>query len=203
LTGLVSSYIEHFTYAGLFLVLVLCGLGLPVPEDLALLTGGFLVHRGITEYPTTLAVSFVGVLAGDNSLFFLGRRFGTGVLKYLEFVQPRALPRIERLKKFMERHGHVAIFYARFLAGVRAPIYLAAGSTGVAARRFVFYDTLGAVISVPIAVSLGYFFGDRIDSASRYLGGLDRLLLMAAAAVIIFYGAQLLLGTGNQQPDNP
>jgi membrane protein DedA with SNARE-associated domain len=196
LTGLVSSTIEHFTYVGLFLVLVLCGLGLPVPEDLALLTGGFLVHRGITQYPTTLAISFVGVVAGDNSLFFLGRRFGTGVLKYLEFVRPRTLPRIERLKKFMDRHGHMAIFYARFLAGVRALIYLTAGSTGVNPRRFLVYDALGALISVPVAVSIGYLFGDQIEAAIRYLGGFDRLIMLAAATCIIFYGSHLLLGTG-------
>jgi membrane protein DedA with SNARE-associated domain len=199
LTGLVSSYIEHFTYVGLFLVLVLCGLGLPVPEDLALLTGGFLVHRGITQYPTTLAISFVGVVAGDNSLFFLGRRFGTSVLRYLGFVRPRILPRIERLKIFMDRHGHMAIFYARFLAGVRALVYLTAGSAGVSPRRFVIYDALGAVISVPLVVSVGYFFGHQIDLAIRYLGGFDRLVLVAAAACIIFYGSHLLLGTGENE----
>jgi membrane protein DedA with SNARE-associated domain len=193
LTGLVSSYIEHFTYAGLFMVLVLCGMGLPVPEDLALLTGGFLVHRGITQYPTTLAISFVGVVAGDNSLFFIGRRFGARVLRYLGFVRPRILPRIERLKSFMDRHGNMAIFYARFLAGVRAPVYLVAGSAGVAPKRFVVYDALGAVISVPVAVSIGYVFGDQIDTAITYLGGFDRLVLLAAAACIMFYALQLLL----------
>lgn len=199
MTGLVSTYIEHFTYAGLFLVLLLCGLGLPVPEDLALLTGGFLVHRGITQYPTTLAISFVGVVAGDNSLFFLGRHFGTGVLKYLEFVRPHTLPRIQRLKMFMDRHGHMAIFYARFLAGVRALVYLTAGSAGVTPRRFLVYDALGAVISVPLAVSVGYFFGDQIELTIRYLGGFDRLVLVAGAACIIFYGSHLLLGTGENE----
>ena len=199
MTLLVSSYIEHFTYAGLFLVLLLCGLGLPVPEDLALLTGGFLVHRGVTQYPTTLAISFVGVVAGDNSLFFLGRRFGTGVLRYLAFVRPRILPRIERLRQFMERHGNMAIFYARFLAGVRALIYLTAGSTGVTPRRFVVYDALGALISVPVSVSIGYLFGDQIDRAIGYLGGFDRLVMIAALACIIFYGSHLLLGTGEDQ----
>jgi membrane protein DedA with SNARE-associated domain len=203
LAALVSSYIEHFTYAGLFLVLVLCGLGLPVPEDLALLTGGFLVHRGITQYPTTLAVSFVGVVAGDNSLFFLGRRFGTSLLKYLGFVRPRIVPRIERLKRFMDRHGHMAIFYARFLAGVRAPVYLAAGSTGVTLRRFVFYDALGAVISVPIAVSIGYLFGDQIDSTVRFLGGFDRLVLAIAGACILFYLLRLLLRISQPERGNP
>ena len=131
MTGLVSSTIEHFTYVGLFLVLVLCGLGLPVPEELPLLTGGFLVYRGITQYPMTLAISFVGVMAGDNSLFFLGRRFGTAVLRYLGLVRPGTRQRIERLKMFMDRHGNMAIFYARFLAGVRALVYLTAGSAGI------------------------------------------------------------------------
>lgn len=199
LTGLVSSYIEHFTYAGLFLVLVLCGMGLPVPEDLALLTGGFLVHRGLTQYPITLAVSFVGVVAGDNSLFFIGRRFGARLLKYLGFVRPHILPRIERLKSFMDRHGHMAIFYARFVAGVRAPVYLVAGSAGVAPRRFVVYDALGALISVPIAVSIGYFFGDQLDSAIAYLGGFDRLVLLGAGICVLFYASQLLLGSSGEQ----
>ena len=199
MTGLVSSYIEHFTYVGLFVILVLCGLGLPVPEDLALLTGGFLVHRGITQYPTTLAISFVGVVAGDNSLFFIGRRFGTGILKYLGFVRPRTLPRIARLKRFMDRHGHMAIFYARFLAGMRALVYLTAGSAGVSPRRFVVYDALGALISVPVVVSIGYFFGDQIESAIGYLGGFDRLVLVAVAACIIFYGSHLLLRTGENE----
>jgi membrane protein DedA with SNARE-associated domain len=199
LTGLVSSYIERSTYVGLFLVLVLCGLGLPVPEELPLLTGGFLVYRGVTQYPTTLAISFVGVVAGDNSLFFLGRHFGTAVLRYLEFVRPRTLPRIERLKMFIDRHGNMAIFYARFLAGVRALVYLTAGSAGMTPRRFIIYDALGAVISVPLAVSVGYFFGDQIDLAIRYLGGFDRVVLVAVAACIIFYGSHLLLGTSENE----
>jgi membrane protein DedA with SNARE-associated domain len=174
-------------------------MGLPVPEDLALLTGGFLIHRGITQYPTTLAVSFIGVVAGDNSLFFIGRRFGARMLLYLGSVRPHIVPRIERLKRFMDRHGHMAIFYARFLAGVRAPVYIVAGSAGVAPRRFVVYDALGAVISVPIAVSIGYFFGDQIDLAITYLGGFDRLLLLAIAACAVFYGSQLLLGATSEQ----
>ncbi len=199
MTGLVSNTIEHFTYLGLFLVLALCGLGLPVPEELPLLTGGFLVHRGITHYPATLAVSFIGIVVGDNSLFFLGRRFGTGILGYVELVRPHSRQRIERLKMFMDRYGNVTIFYARFLAGVRALVYLTAGSAGMNPQRFVVYDALGAAISVPLAVSVGYFFGDQIDSAIRYLGGFDRVVLVAVVACIIFYSSHLLLRTGHNE----
>ena len=63
----------------------------------------------------------------------------------------------------MHRHGHRAIFYARFLAGLRALVYLSAGSFGVPPSVFLFYDLLGALISVPIVVTLGYVFGEQIE----------------------------------------
>src|SRR5271170_8037541 len=169
LVGLISQYIEHFTYLGLFVVLMLCGLGLPIPEDVALLAGGYLVHRGVTQYPATLIVSLVGVVAGDNSLFFLGRRFGTGLVRYFSLGRPKSRHQIDRLKAFMDKHGHLAIFYARFLAGARALVYLTAGSLGVRPSRFLLYDALGAVISVPIVVSIGYFFGAQIGMVIHYL----------------------------------
>jgi membrane protein DedA with SNARE-associated domain len=193
LSGLVSSYIQHFTYLGLFIVLLLCGVGLPVPEDIALLAGGFLVHRGITRYPITLAVAFVGVVAGDNSLFFIGRRFGSGIVHYFEIMRPHAHRRIKRLQEFMHRHGNRAIFYARFLAGVRALIYLTAGSLGVEPVRFLLYDTMGAVISVPLVVSIGYLFGKQIEMVIRYAGGFDRVVVIASAICIILYVSHLML----------
>ncbi len=159
MTDLVSAYIQHFTYLGLLVVLILCGMGLPIPEDVALLAGGFLVHRGVIQYPITLLVALVGVVAGDNLLFFLGRRFGTGLVKYLGIGRPRSQRQIEWLKSFMERHGHRAILYARFVAGLRALVYLTAGSFGVNPLRFFLYDLAGAgverLVWLVVAFSLG------------------------------------------------
>jgi membrane protein DedA with SNARE-associated domain len=201
LSGLVSTYVQHFSYAGLFLVLILCGLGLPVPEDLALLAGGFMVYRGTTAYPWTLIVAFVGVVVGDNSLFFLGRRFGAGLLSYLEVVRPNSQGRIDRLKEFMRRHGHLAIFYARFLAGARALVYVTAGSVGFDFSRFFIYDTLGALISVPIAVTLGYVFGAQIEHVVGYLGGLERLIWFAIIGVTLYVASRVLFAARPALPD--
>jgi membrane protein DedA with SNARE-associated domain len=193
LTGLVSTYIEHFTYAGLFGVLLLCGLGLPLPEDMALLAGGFLAHRGVTQLPMTLAVSMLGVVAGDNCLFFMGRRFGTGLVSYVQLGRPSSQVQIDRLREFMHRHGNRAIFYARFLIGLRAFIYLTAGSLGFSPGKFVFYDLLGAAISVPIVVSLGYHFGGQIEEIFRYLGGFEHLIWIVALGSLIVYASRSLI----------
>ncbi len=188
---LVSSYIQHWTYFGLFAVLALCGMGLPIPEDVALLAGGYLAHRGVIQYPTTLVVSMFGVVAGDNSLFLIGRRFGTGLIAYLGVGRPNSQRRIARIKSFMDRHGHMAIFYARFLAGVRALVYLTAGSFGVSPARFVIYDALGAVISVPIVVSLGYIFGPQISQVIRYIGGFERLIWVLVAGTLLVLATRM------------
>ena len=195
MTGLVSVYIQHFTYAGLLVVLILCGMGLPIPEDAALLAGGFLVHRGIIQYPTTLAVALIGVVAGDNSLFFLGRRFGTGLVKYLVIGRPRSQRQIEWLKGFMERHGHRAILYARFVAGLRALVYLTAGSFGVNPLRFFMYDLAGAVISVPIVVTLGYLFGSQIEVVLEYIGGVEKLVWLVVALSLGVIAMRMLMFT--------
>ncbi len=191
MAGLVSTYIQHWTYFGLFAVLALCGMGLPVPEDVALLAGGYLAHRGIIQYPMTLAVSLFGVVAGDNSLYFLGRRFGTGLVAYLGVGRPNSRRQIARLRGFMERHGHMAIFYARFLAGVRALVYLTAGSLGVKPTRFFIYDALGALISVPIVVSLGYVFGAQIGRIISYIGGFEHLIWVIALGTLIVLASRI------------
>ena len=203
MVGLVSGYIEHFTYAGLFAVLMLCGLGLPLPEDVALLAGGYLVHRGIIRYPLTLAVALLGVVSGDNSLFFLGRHFGSGLVRYFGGARPGRQIQIERIKNFMERHGHRAIFYARFLAGLRALVYLSAGSFGVRPMVFLIYDLLGAIISVPIVVSLGYLFGKQLEMLVHYLGGFERLVMVVVVLCIGIYVTRMMVTSKSRASSEP
>ena len=196
MVGLVSAYLEHFTYAGLFVILTLCGLGLPMPEDLALLAGGYLAHKGVTRYPITLVVALAGVIVGDNSLYFIGRGVGSNVLAYFGLKRSQAPTddpsnHLDRLHTFMHRHGHLAIFYARFFAGFRALVYLSAGSLGVPPSRFFLYDLAGAAISVPIVVTLGYVFGEQLEQLIHYIGGFEKLIWIVVGLCGLIYLTRL------------
>src|SRR5579862_5093867 len=167
-----------------------------MPEDVALLAGGFLAHKGITRYPYTLVVSLLGVIAGDNSLYFIGRGVGANLLRYFglrKSPQPDddSSNNMDRLHAFMERHGHLAIFYARFFAGFRAIVYLSAGSLGVPPSRFFLYDLAGAAISVPVVVTLGYVFGEQIEKIIHYLGGFQKILWIVIALCALVYLGRL------------
>lgn len=196
MVGLISAYIEHFTYAGLFVILMLCGLGLPMPEDVALLAGGYLAHKGITRYPITLVVALLGVIVGDNSLYFIGRGVGSNLLAYFGLKKSDsplddASSNVDRLHAFMHRHGHLAIFYARFFAGFRALVYLSAGSLGVPPSRFFLYDLAGAAISVPVVVTLGYVFGEQIERVIHFIGGFQKVIWIVIALGGVIYLTRL------------
>ncbi len=87
----------------------------------------------------------------------------------------------------MHRHGHLAIFYARFFAGFRALVYLSAGSLGVPPSRFFLYDLAGAAISVPVVVTLGYVFGEQIEMVIRYIGGFQKVIWIVVALCAVIY----------------
>src|SRR5260370_36909138 len=91
----------------------------------------------------------------------------------------------------MERHGHRAIFYARFLAGLRALIYLSAGSFRVRPAVFFIYDLLGALISVPIVGALGYIFCKQLETLVKYLRGFERLIVFVLILSALLYGTRM------------
>src|SRR5262245_17251756 len=68
-----NSYSAHLIYVFLFLLLLLCGLGFPMAEELVLLAGGVFVASGVLQPVLMLLVTLLGVLIGDVFLFGLGR----------------------------------------------------------------------------------------------------------------------------------
>ena len=70
--GLLQEYLAEFTYVGIFLVLLLCGLGLPLPEDVPIILSGYLAHLGAVEFWPALAANLLGIMAGDLATYGLG-----------------------------------------------------------------------------------------------------------------------------------
>lgn len=63
-------------YLAIFLILLACGLGIPIPEDITLFAAGILTYYGVCDVWTMIGVSLLGVLIGDSFVFWLGHRFG-------------------------------------------------------------------------------------------------------------------------------
>ena len=150
LTSLAPSAI-YDTLAG---ILLLCGLGLPIPEDVSLISAGYLAHLGIVNVHTVFLVCFASVLGGDCLAFTLGRMFGSRLLDS-HLARRVFRPRKQiRVRAYFRKFGSKVIFIARFLPGLRFSIFLSAGTLRVRPSVFFTYDALAALVSVPTLVYL-------------------------------------------------
>ena len=184
-SSFLAEFFGEFGYLAPFVVLLLCGVGLPLPEEVSLIGAGLLVHRGDVEFlPVTLLCS-AAILIGDSVPFFLGRRYGMSLLK-IRWVARRLHPeRFSRLRARFEEHGIWATFACRFVAGVRLPGYFVAGTMGMRWGRFLLLDALGVVISVPISIYLGKIFGDSVDRLEEAVHDIHLILAFLALSMVL------------------
>lgn len=173
-----ETILDHFQGSplslwGPFVVLLLCGLGLPIPEDIVLIAAGALGVLDERPWFEVSALMYLGVMGGDTMIFTAGRYFG-GRLRAAPWFQ-RIFPADKqgKVEGLFEKHGSTGMFLGRFLPGLRAPIFFTAGSMKVSYVKFLFFDGFAALISVPVFVWLGHWlwtkFQDNIDQLNSTL----------------------------------
>lgn len=172
-------------YVGIFSILLACGFGLPVPEDITLFAAGLLAYYGLTGFGLTILISLLGVLIGDSTIFFLGARYGRKLTKKWFFHRLLPDERLDAVREKFHQRGLKLLFAARFMPGLRAPIYFSAGTLHVPFRKFILLDGAAALISVPLIVGSVYFFGDQLDQVIRIIKSVEHGIFMAIAAAIL------------------
>jgi membrane protein DedA with SNARE-associated domain len=173
-------------YWVVFGILLLCGLGIPIPEDITLIAAGAMVYYGTANLWVMIAVSFFGVMLGDAFIFFLGAKYGRRLTK--KWIFHKLLPddRLDRVQKKFNEKGEKLLFFARFMPGLRAPIYFSAGTLHIPFKVFLFYDGLAALISVPAIVWCTYYFGDDLDRVVHLIQRVERGILAVILLVLAF-----------------
>jgi membrane protein DedA with SNARE-associated domain len=186
-----QSFVEQFTYLGVFLILLAGSLGLPIPEEMAIIAAGVMSHEGLIAPWPALIVCVFGVLSGDIVLYWTGRNGGERVLNCRAVRFLLTPPREQRLKKAYRRHAIKTIVTARHVMGLRAAAFLTAGIAHVPFWKFLLADGGAALVSVPFAFALAYFFTDHIKAiyenvhwVERWIG-LGVLVLVAVVVIIV------------------
>lgn len=184
----ISQFAGPIIYILLFGLLVLCGMGNPLPEDTALIAGGYFAYEGIINMYVTIAVCYVGVLLGDIILYHLGRRYGQRIVTHPRLRRVMPIKRIDLIRRSFKKWGRFTVFFARFLPGLRTPTFLASGVMHLPFRSFLLYDGCGAVLSVPLFVGLGYLFGSNVDVLRRDIKRIEHwAMAVIVVAVALFF----------------
>ena len=166
-------------------LLLLSGLGLPIPEDIPLLAGGVMCQQELASLPVMIGLTFCFVLGADLMLFGLGCRYGRHVPRLPIVCHYLTKVRMAKAERFFAIHGGKTLLAARFLPGIRATVWFCAGACRIQFWKMLLYDGLAAVLSVPTLVLLGYFGAQQVEKAEHWarLGRVAILVVVVAAVV--------------------
>lgn len=168
-----------------FALLVACGLGLPPwSEELVILGSGYFVAEGDLGYIAAVAWCWGGILVGDTIIYLLGRFAGDKAYSWPILRSHLKPARRRRFNASFLRNGTKVVFFARFVPGVRMVAYLVAGNLRMRYWKFVLLDSIGAALTVPISVWLGWKFAANLDYVLEILHQFRIPLLILAASIV-------------------
>ncbi|MBN2295435.1 MAG: DedA family protein [Pirellulales bacterium] len=184
-------FFEHGSYLGIIAILVLTGTGMPIPEEVPVIAAGLLSANGQLDPWLAFFACLAGALGGDCVMYWIGRHFGRNVVRehpwWAHFVNP---DREAQLERTLQDHDWKVFFFARFLVGIRSPVYLAAGVLRVPFRRFIMIDLVCATAVIGTFFGLSFYFGETIvrwiRNAEYTLTGIV-VLAVAIVAGIYYY----------------
>ena len=155
-----------------------------LPGDSLLFALGVLATSEQVSLWYLIPILIIAAIGGNFLGYWLGGVTGGGLVKRLPKVKPEHL---ERAKRFYDKHGLFAVFFARFIPVLRTIVPYFAGVVGMHKRTFRIWSLIGGVVWISSVTLVGYFFGREFNVANIGFLGL-MVILVAAIATPVFFG---------------
>lgn len=186
----INYWIQHYGYGGIYVLLMLGIVGIPVPDETLLAVSGFLSYKGELSLIPAFLAGFLGSITGITISYFIGRGFGKVVLeKYGHFFH-LTKERLEKAREWFRKIGKWALLFGYFIPGVRHVISILAGTTKMNYPEFALYTYTGGFIWAGTFISIGYFFGEKWQKAMEAIH--RHIIISSIVLIVIIVGAILL-----------
>jgi membrane protein DedA with SNARE-associated domain len=184
------EFLFHHGYTVLLGWVFLEQAGLPIPSIPLLLAAGALAGAGRMNLGLALLCCMVAAVFADSIWYQLGRTRGIKVLQLLCRISLEPDSCVRRTQGVFEKQGAKSLLVAKFIPGLNAVATPMAGIFHMRVRRFLIFDSLGALLWAGTFLGLGYIFTDQIEKiaerAASLGGGLLVLLAFALVAYILY-----------------
>ncbi|MGE5402855.1 MAG: DedA family protein [Ignavibacteriales bacterium] len=178
----IEFWIHHYGYGGIYVLLMLGIVGIPVPDETLLALSGFLAYKGELKLIPVVLSAFAGSISGITISYFIGRGFGKIVLeKYGHFFHLTS-ERLDKAHEWFARIGRWALVLGYFIPGVRHVIAILAGSTRLKLSEFMLYTYTGGFIWTATFISIGYFFGEKWKNI---LNAIHHHIIISSAVLLL------------------
>lgn len=182
------NLVDHFGYAGIYVVMTLANIGMPVGSEIVLPAAGALAATGhLSSAWIAIGAALAGELSGQSIGYAVGRYGGRPFVdrygKYVRFHHAE----LDRVHGFFERYGSFAIFICRFVPFIRGIMGVPAGIAEMPLVPFYFWTFCGSLIFCAGFVLLGVNLGAHAAGVAETLRKYAILIAVAAVVAIALY----------------
>jgi membrane protein DedA with SNARE-associated domain len=183
------SWLEAWpnTPGAAFVLSAVAGILVPLPEDIVLMYIGLRSAMSSDPWVPILVAATLGTVCRDLMVYAVGRRLGDWLFERPKVRRMLGERRLDRARHLFETRGTEAVLIGRFLVGMRIPFFAVAGAMRCPLRVFLFWDFLGALLTVPLLMLLGARFGEAF---------ITTLFAIFRAGGPVLWGVLFLGGTG-------
>jgi membrane protein DedA with SNARE-associated domain len=195
-THAISTFIEHYGYLAVFVLMVLESACIPIPSEVTMLFGGaaasaaFAQHLNLSHPLNFLVVGLIGTagnLVGSWIAYGVGRAGGRPLIeRWGRFVFLRQ-HELDRAEAWFGDHGQAAVFVSRLLPVVRTFISLPAGVAEMPFWRFSVYTALGCLPWTFALAGAGYALGSRWDQVEKYFRPISIVIAVVLVGLIAWW----------------
>ena len=196
---LITSTILKIQYPGIFVLMMLEGMLLPIPSEVVMVFGGYLLYENelppysfAPAFAILLIVGTVGNLVGALLAYLIGDKGGAEFVKLYGKKIGISEKTIDRVNLWFNKYGEASVFVTRLVPIFRTFISIPAGLGRMKISKFISFTVIGMVIWDTILIYIGYTLGTRWNSILGISDNLTYAALAAAAIVlvVIYYMAK-------------
>ena len=178
------AFIEHFSYIGLFVLLILGAIGLPFPEGTTLIVCGVLIFTHVIKSIPALIIAYSGILIGDLLAYSLGRKYGRMIVTHKMFhriISPA------RLSKLEDKFNNKRIFLIMIGGHLVGEIFIVAGVMRMPVHKFLIADAIASLFAIAIWTGIGYIGGNSLEIIKEDISRVEHIGILFAIIVISIY----------------
>ena len=180
----IGSYILHFSYAGIFLWFALVEQVTPIPEEVSLVTLGYVAnHSGLNPWVAG-AMSVLGLATADGLFYILSRRGSRLMASFLAKLNAGFL---DRIRVRFQDHPVGTVLFMAMLPKLRFLSPVIAGTLRIPVKRFFPANLFVTVFYAVLYMLLGFFFHDRIHQLVQDVESARHLVFAVLMLLVAVY----------------
>ncbi len=177
---------ENMGYVGLFILMTLESLSLPIPSEVILPFTGYLIYIGRLNLILAFIDSTIASLVGSLILYLLSYYVGYSIVLRLGKYVGISERHLEAAEQWFNKYGGISVVLAKFIPGIRALISIPAGVARMNVWLFMLYTIVGSAIwnmvLIYVGLSLGPAWKTGLALVSRYI---DYIALASVIVIVV------------------